>query len=170
MPSTSHFYALAMGSNRALSAHLPPRKILMAAHKAVAAEIGTVIALSPTFITPPLGPSRRRYANNALLVETMLAPAALLAALQAIETRFGRRRARRWGARTLDIDIILWSGGIVATRQLIVPHAAFAIRDFVLAPLARIAPSWRDPRSGLTVAHLRARLSKYSPQKPHRKG
>lgn len=160
MPRPPFRYALAIGSNQSLSARLPPRALLSAGIERIEAEIGPVLELAPTFMTPPLGPSRRRYANTALLVETALEPHRLLAALQSIETCFGRRRAQRWAARTLDIDIILWSGGRLATNGLTIPHSAFASRDFVLAPLVRIAPTWRDPRSGLTVSHLRSRLKK----------
>ncbi|WP_376786411.1 2-amino-4-hydroxy-6-hydroxymethyldihydropteridine diphosphokinase, partial [Sphingobium yanoikuyae] len=68
----------------------------------------------------------------ALLVASALPPPVLLAALQGIETGLGRRRFQRWGARRLDIDIILWSGGRWCSRDLIIPHPAFAQRDFVL--------------------------------------
>ncbi|MEJ7927637.1 2-amino-4-hydroxy-6-hydroxymethyldihydropteridine diphosphokinase [Sphingobium sp. AN641] len=164
-PPQARSYALALGSNRALSARLTPAAILKAAVAAIAAEIGPVRARSPIIMTAPVGPSRRRFANGALIVESGLAPPDLLRALQAIERRFGRKRALRWGARRLDIDIILWSGGAAKAKGLAIPHPAFAARDFVLTPLARIAPRWRDPTSGRTVAQLRARL-----RKPLRRG
>lgn len=162
--SHAHLYALSMGSNRPISARLSPRAILPAAVEALARQGGTVIAFAPTIITPPLGPSARRYANSALILASPLPPSALLALIHAIEARFGRRRHRRWGARTLDIDILLWSGGRKKGRHLSIPHPAFATRPFVLAPLCRIAPDWRDPVSGLSVRQLFVRL-----QKPHRK-
>jgi 2-amino-4-hydroxy-6-hydroxymethyldihydropteridine diphosphokinase len=162
-------YALAIGSNRPLSRRMMPNALLHAATAAIA-QVGDVLAIAPIFSTAPIGPSRRRYANSALIVQSSLPPPAMLAALQAIETRFGRRRAQRWAARTLDIDILFWSGGKFSSAGLTIPHPALSGRDFVLAPLARVAPRWRDPRSGLAVTHLCSRLLKSRPQKPRCKG
>jgi 2-amino-4-hydroxy-6-hydroxymethyldihydropteridine diphosphokinase len=67
----------------------------------------------------------------------------------------------------LDCDIVLWSGGVWRsggrTMPLAIPHPAFAIRAFVLTPALAIAPGWRDPVSGLTLAHLHARLTRRRP-------
>ena len=121
-------------------------------------------ASSPILASPPLGPSRRRYANAAAIVASALTPPLLLARLHAIEQRFARRRrGRRWGARTLDLDIVLWSDGAWASPGLTVPHPAFRERSFVLAPALAIARIWRDPLTGHTIAHLAARLRKPSP-------
>jgi 2-amino-4-hydroxy-6-hydroxymethyldihydropteridine diphosphokinase len=92
------------------------------------------------------------------LVETDEDPPALLARLKAIETAFGRRRGQRWTDRVIDLDIVLWSGGVWASDGLTVPHPEFRRRAFVLAPLAAIVPDWRDPMTGRTVRQLAARL------------
>jgi 2-amino-4-hydroxy-6-hydroxymethyldihydropteridine diphosphokinase len=155
----SHLYALALGSNRPLSARRTPPRLLAEAVALIGAQ-ARVLAVSPTIPTPPLGPSTRIFANGALLVESALPPPAMLAFLQSVETRLGRRRHRRWGARSIDIDIILWSGGIWRSRTLSIPHAACRSRDFVLTPLLAVAPDWRDPQTGLAVRHLHARLQK----------
>jgi 2-amino-4-hydroxy-6-hydroxymethyldihydropteridine diphosphokinase len=63
----------------------------------------------------------------------------------------------------LDLDILLWSEGAFEAPGLCIPHIAFADRRFVLDPLARIAADWRDPRSGLTIYHLKARLDRQRP-------
>ncbi len=89
--------------------------------------------------TAPIGPSMRRYANSAAIVVSPLEPHDMLDRLQALEARFGRRRYRRWGERTLDLDLLLWSGGSVKSRRLTVPHRLFRQRDFVLGPLVAIA-------------------------------
>jgi 2-amino-4-hydroxy-6-hydroxymethyldihydropteridine diphosphokinase len=86
--------------------------------------------------------------------------------LQKLERAAGRRRARRWGARTLDLDILLWSGGMFAAPGLAIPHPAFRTRGFVLGPLRAVAPRWRDPVSGLSITHLSARLTKAKPVDP----
>lgn len=147
MPVTS--YALALGSNRR-GLHGGPAQSVRAA----LAAIGGVVAVSAVIETVPVGPSQRRFANMAAIVETNEAPDALLARLKAIERGLGRRRGQRWGARVIDIDIILWSGGAWASPDLTIPHPAFRLRGFVLRPLAQIAPRWRDPVSGRTIRQL----------------
>lgn len=160
--SIPHLYALALGSNRPMSARLTPERLLREAAGKIA-ELGSVKMVAPVRTTPPMGPSRRVFVNGAVLLESALAPMALLSRLQRIETELGRRRHRRWGARSLDIDIILWSGGRRNGRLLQVPHPAFREREFVLGPLLTVAPHWRDPLSGLSVRHLLARLRKATP-------
>ncbi len=150
-------YAVAIGSNQPLSRKLGPRAIVAAAILALNAKPLRVRAIAPIIRSRPLGPSAREYANSAVLIRTRLSPAALLDHLQTVEASFGRRRHRRWGARTLDLDIILWEGGAVRSPRLAIPHPALAARAFVLEPLRAIIPRWRDPATGLGIAHLSAR-------------
>ncbi|WP_294287571.1 2-amino-4-hydroxy-6-hydroxymethyldihydropteridine diphosphokinase [uncultured Sphingomonas sp.] len=150
MATTS--YVIAVGSNRA-GRHGPPQAEVQAA----LAQLGGRAASLMT--SAPVGPSLRRYANTAALIESDLPPPAMLARLKAIERAFGRRRGRRWGARVIDLDIILWSGGTWRDRALVIPHPRFRERDFVLVPLTALAPRWRDPLSGLTARQLLARLT-----------
>jgi len=120
-----------------------------------------VEAASPIVDSAPLGPSRRRYANAAVLAASDLPPEACLDRLHEIERAFGRTRTgERWRARVLDLDLILWSGGAWSSERLTIPHPEFRRRDFVLAPAAAIAPAWRDPLFGQTVAQLLARLTR----------
>ncbi|NWK95525.1 2-amino-4-hydroxy-6-hydroxymethyldihydropteridine diphosphokinase [Sphingobium lactosutens] len=167
MADTTHLYALTLGSNRPLSARRAPARLLDEAATLIG-EQARVMAISPTILTPPLGPSLRVFANGAMLIESVLPPLAMLAFLQSIERRLGRRRHRRWGARSIDIDIILWSGGTWRDRALTIPHAACRDRSFVLTPLIAIAPGWRDPVTGLAVRHLHARLQKATPKRATR--
>ena len=137
-----------------------PRQVIGAALAALEAEGLAIEALSPVIDSAPLGPSLRRYANAAVIVTTGLSPPELLALLQRIERAFGRRRrGQKWRARPLDCDIVLWSGGVWTSAALTIPHREFRHRSFVLGPAAAIAPGWRDPVSGLALAHLRARLT-----------
>jgi 2-amino-4-hydroxy-6-hydroxymethyldihydropteridine diphosphokinase len=156
-------YAIGLGSNRPHHRHGSPRQILEAALAALEQEGVHIEALSPIIATPPLGPSRRTFANAAAIVQTSRTPPELLQCLKQLERDFGRRTARRWGERTLDLDIILWSGGRWQSPHLQIPHNAFRERAFVLDPLARIAPQWRDPATALAVRHLLARLKKPKP-------
>lgn len=120
-----------------------------------------VVAVSPVVRSRPIGPSQREYANGAALVETRIDPPALLDLLQSIEAQFDRKRqGQRWRARTLDLDIVLWSGGCWSDAQLTVPHREFRKRGFVLGPAARLARDWRDPITGLKIVHLEYRLKR----------
>jgi 2-amino-4-hydroxy-6-hydroxymethyldihydropteridine diphosphokinase len=127
-------------------------------------EQAEVIARSRIMVSPPLGPSKRGYANAVAIIETELAPPALLACLKAIERAYGRRAGRRWGDRVLDLDIIGWSGGIWASNALSIPHPAFRTRRFVLTPLVEIAPGWRDPVTGLSARQLMFRNARRRPR------
>lgn len=149
-------YLVALGSNR-VGRHGRPQNEVAAALRLLGG------CASPIIASAPLGPSTRTFANAAVLIDTDESPADLLARLKQIEQAFGRRTGRRWGARVIDLDIILWSGGRVASRQLTVPHPSFRQRAFVLEPAARLAPEWRDPVTGLTLRHLHARLTARRP-------
>ena len=153
-----HRYLIALGSNQRHARHGPPRKVVQAA---VAALGGKVEAISPIIDSAPLGPSRRRYANAAVVVRSKRDPQHMLAKLKRIERNFGRKpRGPRWGPRVLDLDIILWEGGMWSSPGVTVPHITFRSRSFVLGPASAIAPKWRDPVSGLTLTQLHARLTR----------
>ena len=155
---------MALGSNRRHLRHGAPCTVIRAALRVLDDHGLHVANVAPVMTSAPLGPSLRRYANTAALIETTLDPPAFLSALKAIERAFGRRsRGQRWSARVLDLDIVLWSGGIWQTRTLTIPHPAFRSREFVLAPALKVARSWRDPVTALTIAHLAARLTRRRP-------
>ena len=154
-----HRYLIGLGSNMRHPRFGAPEGVLRAA----LARLGedeelSVAAVAPVIRSAPLGPSRRRYANTVALVDTTAAPEILLDLLQGIERTFGRRRrGQRWGARVLDLDVVLWDGGCWVSDRLTLPHCEWKSRGFVLAPACRIARNWRDPHSGLTITHIHAR-------------
>ncbi|WP_157217692.1 2-amino-4-hydroxy-6-hydroxymethyldihydropteridine diphosphokinase [Flavisphingomonas formosensis] len=161
-----YHFAIALGSNRRHGRHGAPRHVIHAALTALGSEDVSVLAISPILTTAPLGPAGRSFANAAALIATDLEPDALLTLLKRIEHDFGRRRGRRWGPRVIDLDIILWSGGRWTSSgpgRLTIPHRSYAERDFVLRPLAAIAPHWRHPAGHRTVRHLLARVTRRSP-------
>jgi 2-amino-4-hydroxy-6-hydroxymethyldihydropteridine diphosphokinase len=106
--------------------------------------------------TDPVGvpDAQPRYLNAAMVGTTALDPHDLLAALMTIEQERGRTRTSFRGARTLDLDLILYGDRILDDASLTVPHPRFRDRRFVLEPLASIAPDWIDPMTGQTVASL----------------
>jgi 2-amino-4-hydroxy-6-hydroxymethyldihydropteridine diphosphokinase len=113
-----------------------------------------VTAVSDWYQTAPVGPPQPDYLNGCALVETDLAPEELLRVMLAIEAQFGRERRERWGPRQLDLDLLFFGDMVMTTPSLQIPHPHLQERAFVLVPLAAIAPAWRDPISGLTVAEL----------------
>jgi 2-amino-4-hydroxy-6-hydroxymethyldihydropteridine diphosphokinase len=160
MAAGKHRYVIAFGSNRRHGTIGPPRNVLGAASVALhKAGIDTVRA-SRMIQTAPLGPSLRKYANAALLVETTLEPEELLDLFKQTERDFGRQaRGQRWSSRVLDLDIVLWSGGPYASERLTIPHPRFRERSFVLCPAVDVAPDWRDPLTGYTLRQLKGRLT-----------
>jgi len=94
------------------------------------------------------------FINTAAAVATSLSPLELLEAVQQIEADFGRTREIRFGPRTLDIDILLYGDQVVNSRPLVIPHPRLHEREFVLVPLAEIAPETRIPPAGLTAREM----------------
>jgi 2-amino-4-hydroxy-6-hydroxymethyldihydropteridine diphosphokinase len=158
----SQTYLIALGSNMRVPGIGSPRRVLAAALELLEAYGLSILAAAPALDSAPIGPSTRRYANSAAVIETALLPRELLRVLQVIEHEFGRnrdqRRGQRWRARALDLDIILWSGGVWISPRLTIPHREMRERDFVLGPACKVAGEWRDPVTGLTLGHLHARL------------
>lgn len=120
-----------------------------------------VCAVSSLREYPAWGPVEQGpYLNAASVLDTTLEPRPLLEAMLAIERSLGRDRARerRWGPRTLDLDLLLVGGAIIDQPGLTVPHPWLHARRFVLEPLAEIAPQAIVPGDGRTVAQLLAAL------------
>jgi len=153
-------YVLALGSNRRHVRHGRPERVIAAAIDALRRAGVHVVASSRTERSRPVGPSRRDFANSAILIETTRPPADLLDLLQTTERAFGRvQQGQSWSARVLDLDVVLWSGGAYAGAALTIPHPLFRTRSFVLNPALTVAAGWRDPLTGLTVRQLHARLT-----------
>jgi 2-amino-4-hydroxy-6-hydroxymethyldihydropteridine diphosphokinase len=112
-----------------------------------------VLAVSPNYVTAPIGGMPQPdYVNAVALVETTLAPRALLARLHAIERRQQRRRdasTRRNAPRTLDLDLLLYGALRIRSPQLSIPHPRMQERAFVLRPLTDVMPTVRIPGRGL---------------------
>jgi len=160
----SRRYLIALGSNKRHQRHGRPERVLAAALAEMERCKLKLKAAGPVIRSAPIGPSLRRYANSAAVIETGQSPEELLVLLKAIERSFGRRAGgRRWSSRVLDLDIVLWSGGTWSSPGLTVPHLAFRQRRFVLDPAVAIAGTWRDPLTGLTLHQLHSRLTRPRP-------
>ena len=121
--------------------------------------------LSHFYRSAPVGPSGQPdYVNAVARIETRMTAHALLAALQAIENLHGRTREIRWGARTLDLDLLLYANDEILTSSLKVPHIELKNRNFVIIPLLDINPDLTLPEgtrlTDLPAAHDSAGLQR----------
>lgn len=150
---------IGIGSNLAAAGFASPLQTATAALARLPSVGIAVLRRSRWHASQPVPPSAQPwYVNGVVAVETALAPMALLDALLAVETGFGRRRFLPNASRTLDLDLLDYDGRRCVGERLVLPHPRLPERRFVLAPLAEIAPQWRHPQSGKTAAELLAAL------------
>jgi len=115
-------------------------------------------------VTKPYGGvDQNDFLNGALELETLLTPEELLALLHKIEAQAGRERKVHWGPRTLDLDILLYDDCVIDGPELTIPHKEMYFRDFVLRPLAQIAPYKMHPLLHKTVSRLLEELGTEEP-------
>jgi 2-amino-4-hydroxy-6-hydroxymethyldihydropteridine diphosphokinase len=129
-------------------------RMAQAARALRAAPGVAVVRGSRVWDAAPLGPPQPRYLNAVLELETTRTPSSLLALLRAAEAAAGRTRDVHWGARTLDLDLLLVGDLLVREPGLTVPHPELARRRFVLAPLAELHPELVVPGLGVSVGRL----------------
>jgi 2-amino-4-hydroxy-6-hydroxymethyldihydropteridine diphosphokinase len=126
--------------------------------RAAVADLPGVVAVSTLRETDPVGiTAQPRFLNGVAALETELAPRELLDALLAVERRLGRERGKRWGPRTIDLDLLLYGDEVIDEDGLTIPHPRLHERRFVLEPLADLAPKLVVPGHG-RVKDLLAKL------------
>lgn len=141
---------------------------------AVMASAARALALNPQvenlrvsrlYETPPIGgPSGQDpFLNGVAAFDTTARAREVLGWLQQLEQQLGRRRQQRWGARSIDLDIVLHGNLIGGASDLTVPHPRYTARRFVLQPACDVAADYRDPRFGWTLARLNRHLELGSP-------
>ena len=113
------------------------------------------LRIGPLFSSRPEGGGASpQYLNTAAVGRCRLAPEDLLAELKRLELRRGRRLAARNAARPLDLDLLLFGDLEISRAELTIPHPRLTQRPFALIPLAAVAPHWKVPPSGASVAEL----------------
>jgi 2-amino-4-hydroxy-6-hydroxymethyldihydropteridine diphosphokinase len=113
-----------------------------------------VVRSSRVYETEPVGPPQPRYLNAVLEIRTELEPRDLLSACLAVEAALGRIRAERWGARTVDVDVLTYDERAVDEPGLVIPHPRMHERGFVLVPLGELDADPMLP-GGRSLAALR---------------
>ena len=130
---------------------------LRQAARAIEEDIGPILRASEVFETEPWGVTDQPHFLNACLcldIDEESDPEALLASLKAIERRMGRKETIRWGARLIDIDILLIGDRIYESPALRIPHLHLSERSFVLTPLIQILPGWSHPLTGKSLEEM----------------
>lgn len=151
---SSHTAFVALGSN------LGDRKENLHRALELLTQNGIDIVKVSKFIeTEPYGVTDQpRFLNGVCQVKTVLKPLELLRLLLAVEKEMGRVRLRHWGERNIDLDLLLYEDVIMDTEELRLPHPDMANRDFVMLPLAEIAPELKHHVLNKTMAELAAKF------------
>lgn len=114
-----------------------------------------VIKESSLYESEPIGDAKEWFVNGAIEIETKFKPEMLLKKFKNIERAMGRKKVKkRWGARIIDLDILLYDAAIVKKKSLRIPHPEMPNRKFVLLPLSEIAPQVVHPELGVTISEL----------------
>jgi len=130
----------------------PRDRVLEAVERMGALPATRVVLRSQLYLTRPLGPQDQPdFVNAAVGLLTQLSARELLAELLGIERSMGRDRHERWGPRVIDLDLLWMIDSVVDEPGLTVPHPGVSMRNFVLYPLADIAPTIKIPRVGLVL-------------------
>ncbi|WP_043530863.1 2-amino-4-hydroxy-6-hydroxymethyldihydropteridine diphosphokinase [Litchfieldella xinjiangensis] len=133
---------IGLGSNL----ETPQRYVLTALNELAMLPLCRLNAHSRLYASRPLGPQDQPdFINAVAILDTRFSPLALLDQLQALEQRHGRLRQRRWGPRTLDLDLLLYADSHINVPRLRIPHPEMTRRAFVLVPLAEVAPELTLP-------------------------
>lgn len=152
--------AIALGSN--LASQLGSREANLREAVRRVAALGDVRAVSSFYDTEPVGyVDQPRFLNGALMLATELSPEALMRELLAVERAMGRDRtgAVPKGPRVIDLDLLLYGDVVMQSDHLTLPHPAMHEREFVLRPLAEIAPEMRHPVLRLAVCEMLERIN-----------
>ncbi|UII29931.1 2-amino-4-hydroxy-6-hydroxymethyldihydropteridine diphosphokinase [Fulvivirga ulvae] len=136
------------------------KKLLNSACSIINSELGPIMGRSSLYETAAWGKTDQpAFLNQVIEVNSALSAAEVLKCINNIESRLGRVRTEKWGARIIDIDILYYGHEIIETENLTIPHPGIPDRRFTLAPLVEIAPDFIHPVLRKTNTELLARCS-----------
>ena len=142
---------IALGSNL----EQPLQQVKTAIQELSDLPASSLLHYSHWYQSSAVGPGEQAdYINGVAELHSSLQPLALLDALQAIEHAHQRKKLERWGPRTLDLDLLFYGDQCINEPRLSVPHPSILERNFVLLPLAEIAPAWVLPNQLTVSQHL----------------
>lgn len=132
------------------------KKTFISAKNGITQEIGTIIKESSIFQTQAWGVENQPdFLNQVIIIETELKATSILEKCLAIEVELGRKRMKRWGERTIDIDLLFFNNEIIQTENLQIPHPRMSERNFILYPLAEIIPDFIHPILNKSINQLK---------------
>ncbi|KJS04822.1 MAG: hypothetical protein VR77_10570 [Flavobacteriales bacterium BRH_c54] len=132
------------------------KKTFLSAKNNIAQEIGTIVKESSIYQTQAWGVENQPdFLNQVIVVETKLSPITILEKCLVIEMELGRKRMKRWGERTIDIDLLFFNSEIIQTENLQIPHPKISERNFILHPLAEIIPEFIHPILNKSISQLK---------------
>ena len=141
---------IALGSNLN-----DPHQQLKEAHSFLSSLSSTDIISSSIYKSEPVGPSEQDFLNAVVVIQSDLSPTALFKQLKNQEKEQGRpSRYPKWTSRTIDLDIIAYDDLVLETDTLIIPHAEYKNRLFVLNPLREVLPEWKDVRDAQHIEEM----------------
>ncbi len=130
---------------------------LRSANQLIEEQVGAILRASSVYQTEAWGiTDQPTFYNQVLLLDTVLKPLLLLNAILDIEIQMGRIRKEKWGSRLIDIDLLFYNQLQVYSSELMLPHPFIAERNFVLAPMAELAPDFVHPKLQKTMKALLA--------------
>jgi 2-amino-4-hydroxy-6-hydroxymethyldihydropteridine diphosphokinase len=139
---------VAIGSNL----QSPRDRVFEAIERMSTLNTTRIVLRSQLYLTHPMGPKDQpNYINAAVGLLTQLEPRELLTGLLGIERAMGRERQERWGPRVIDLDLLWMIDSATDEPGLTLPHPGVSMRNFVLYPLADIAPTIKIPRVGIVL-------------------
>jgi len=122
---------------------------------------------SKIYETEPWGVKNQPwFLNQCIEIQTDLSTEDLLKTINTIETKLGRKKQKKWGPRSIDIDILYYNRQIIKNEKLTIPHHHLRERNFVLTPLAEIAPNFTDPMDNKTIQQLKSECQDISEVHP----
>ncbi|MEO1526272.1 MAG: 2-amino-4-hydroxy-6-hydroxymethyldihydropteridine diphosphokinase [Planctomycetota bacterium] len=143
------------------------REVLATAARRIAEStlIHSEFRASRLFETPPIGGpgGQSQFLNAVAAFETTASAREVLEMLQGVENELGRTRRQRWGARVIDLDVVLHGQLVGGASNLVVPHPRYTARQFVLRPACDVAADFQDPRFGWTIRDLAEHLAAGTP-------